>query len=139
MEISNEQQNPLKQKKEKTGPGKKELTLERARLAQERTLLAWVRTATTFMTFGFALYKFLEVQMMQLEHTPLLDVISPRMIGVSMLLTGLLGLVLAVIRYFGAIKALNKFGRLNYFSPALLQAYLVTALILILLYGSLLV
>lgn len=61
MEISNEQQNPLKQKKEKTGPGKKELTLERARLAQERTLLAWVRTATTFMTFGFALYKFLEV------------------------------------------------------------------------------
>lgn len=122
--------------KTKKKPGKNQFQLDRTRLAQERTLLAWVRTATTFMTFGFALYKFLEVQRLQSEHTPLLEIISPRMIGVSMLLTGLIGLILAMLRYSGAMKILNQYDDRKFFTPALPQAYLVIILIVILLYGA---
>ena len=35
------------------------LALDRSRLASERTLMAWVRTAMSMVTFGFTIYKFL--------------------------------------------------------------------------------
>ena len=32
--------------------------MDRTRLAYERTLMAWVRTATSLISFGFTIYKF---------------------------------------------------------------------------------
>jgi len=37
------------------------LALDRTRLAAERTLMAWVRTALSMISFGFTIYKFLQV------------------------------------------------------------------------------
>lgn len=34
------------------------LAFDRTWLAEERTMLAWVRTATSLITFGFAIYSF---------------------------------------------------------------------------------
>ena len=34
------------------------LALDRTHLAHERTLMAWVRTATSLISFGFTIYKF---------------------------------------------------------------------------------
>ena len=37
------------------------LALDRNKLAAERTLMAWVRTALSMISFGFTIYKFLQV------------------------------------------------------------------------------
>ena len=37
-----------------------ELSVDRTRLAHERTLMAWVRTATSLLSFGFTIHKFFE-------------------------------------------------------------------------------
>ncbi|MDL5048701.1 DUF202 domain-containing protein [Oscillatoria amoena NRMC-F 0135] len=126
-----------KVKEEKKGPGRKQLTIDRTFLSQERTLLAATRTATTLMTFGFALFKFLENQALQQVHSPMLDVISPRVIGLIMLLTGMVGLVLAIFRHYQAIVLLKQYVERKYFSPALLQAYVILILIVLLTYGTL--
>jgi putative membrane protein len=120
-----------KEKKEKVK--KDELTIERAWLAQERTMLASIRTATTFMTFGFALFKFLEAQLMQPHHHPWLAWITPQMIGLAMLGTGLFGLVVSVIRHFQVMKRLSTFTERKFFTPVLIQAYVVSLLIILLL------
>ena len=46
--------------KSASGPDQLTLALERTYLANERTLMAWIRTATSLITFGFTLYKFFE-------------------------------------------------------------------------------
>ena len=79
---------PTEEKKVKKGPGKKQLTLDRAVLAQERTLMAWVRTASSFMTFGFAIYKLLEARVRETASHPLLDIISPKVFGIIMFVAG---------------------------------------------------
>lgn len=123
-------------KKEKKGPGKKELTLLRARLAQERTLMAWIRTAATFMTFGFAIAKLLESRIRETEVHPILDVISPKMIAVIMFMTGLIGLVLATNRYINNQALLSKHHEKVYFNIVLLQSYIIMALLILLLIGA---
>lgn len=39
-----------------------QLSAERTWLANERTLMAWVRTATGMITFGFTIFKFFQFQ-----------------------------------------------------------------------------
>lgn len=38
------------------------LAYERTRVAYERTLMAWVKLGTSLITFGFAVYKFFQVE-----------------------------------------------------------------------------
>ena len=123
--------------KEKKGPGKKELTLLRARLAQERTLIAWVRTGATFMTFGFAIYKLLEERVRESQVHPILDIITPKLIGITMFITGLLGLTAATARYIHNMSLLHKDNQKIYFSIVLFQAYMIIALLIMLLIGAL--
>jgi putative membrane protein len=116
---------------------KEELSVDRARLAQERALLAWVRTATTLMTFGFALFKFLEAQLTQNHRPPLLGFITPRVIGLTLLLSGFFGLALSVYRHIQVMKLLDQYSSTRFFTPALLLAYLIMVLIALLVIGSL--
>jgi putative membrane protein len=37
------------------------LALDRSQLSAERTLMSWVRTALAIISFGFTIYKFLQV------------------------------------------------------------------------------
>jgi uncharacterized membrane protein YidH (DUF202 family) len=37
------------------------LAVERTRVAYDRTMLAWTRTATSLITFGFTIYKFFQI------------------------------------------------------------------------------
>ena len=36
------------------------LALERTRMAADRTLMGWIRTALSMISFGFTIFKFLE-------------------------------------------------------------------------------
>jgi putative membrane protein len=124
-------------KKKKEEPGKKELAIERTMLAQERTLSSWVRTNASFITFGFAIYKLLESRAEEVGHTRLLlGFLGPREIGLIMIMTGFVGLVLAVVRHFISKNVIKRFGR-SYFSVSLVQAYIMLALSALLIYGAL--
>ena len=39
-----------------------QLALERVRASYEQTLMSWIRTATSLITFGFSIYKFFQIE-----------------------------------------------------------------------------
>lgn len=76
------------------------LAVDRTRLAHERTLMAWVRTATSMISFGFTIAKLVPEQ----PHEGLLDTrtFSSIMIGVA-----LLALLFASVQHHHDMKALR--------------------------------
>lgn len=74
-------------------------------LAQERTLMAWVRTATSMITFGFTIYKFFQFEVARSARN---GVLTPRDFGLIMISIGLLTLLLAIISRRKQSAALSK-------------------------------
>jgi putative membrane protein len=73
------------------------LAIERTNLAQERTIMAWVRTATSLISFGFTIYKFFQLEAKDRVLTS--QVIGPRTFALLMILMGLFGLVIATMQH----------------------------------------
>ena len=82
------------------------LSLQRTVLAHERTMLAWVRTSTSLITFGFGIQQFFRAT----RGPEFSDLIGPRTFGLTMIVIGLLALLLAALQHRSAIDAL----KLNY-------------------------
>lgn len=81
-------------------PSGNQLALERTVLAHERTLMGWVRTSTSLITFGFSIYKFFQLELAaQPPRHPLHDVIGPRQFALLMISIGLFSLMIATIQY----------------------------------------
>jgi len=78
-------------------PSNTELAMQRTILAHERTLMGWVRTSTSLITFGFTIYKFFQLEMQ--DRPPIQSVIGPRQFAVLMISIGLFSLVAATIEY----------------------------------------
>ena len=75
-----------------------QLAVDRTRLAHERTLMAWVRTATSLISFGFTIYKFF--QYLQEKSSPVTDrVFGPREFALLMIGIGLLALLFATVQH----------------------------------------
>lgn len=84
------------------------LALDRTRLAHERTLMAWVRTATSLISFGFTIYKFFQgLHDSQLANAPH-RLVGPRGFALVMIGLGVGSLVLATIQHRAEMKALNE-------------------------------
>lgn len=82
------------------------LACERTLLAYERTQIAWVRTALTLITFGFAISEFFTYLRAQKgEHA---TVLSPRAVGLTMVVIALIGLTLATWHHQRAVKLLRR-------------------------------
>jgi putative membrane protein len=81
------------------------LAIQRTRLASERTLMAWIRTATSLIGFGFTIFKFFQYLATD-EHRPK-PVVSPWVVGMVMIVTGLVGLALAWVQHRQEIKQLQ--------------------------------
>ncbi len=45
------------------------LAYQRTRLAQDNAVLAWIRTATSLITFGFTVYKFFQIELQGKDRT----------------------------------------------------------------------
>jgi putative membrane protein len=85
-----------------------QLALDRTWMAHERTLMAWVRTATSMISFGFTVYKFFEFETSKLSppgHTML----SPRLFSILMTSTGLFGLFMALISHHFEMQPMRKY------------------------------
>jgi putative membrane protein len=83
-----------------------QLAFERTFLAYERTRIAWVRTALALISFGFVIAKVLHYLREQRGETATL--VSPRAIGLTMIVIGLVSLVLADRQDRRAVKALRQ-------------------------------
>ena len=125
-----------KEEKEQERAEKDKMASERTLLAYERTLLAWLRTATSLMTFGFAITKLLQEKARMPGDHPLLKYIAPKMVGMIMIGSGFLGLSLAIFRYLQVQKNYDRYDRKIFFSPVMLQAYVILLLSALLIVGA---
>ena len=72
------------------------LSIERTYLAHERTLMAWVRTSTSLISFGFTIYKFFQY-LRESEQAKHLGMVGPREFALMMISIGILALVFATV------------------------------------------
>lgn len=73
------------------------LAFDRTRLAHDRTMMAWTRTATSLITFGFAVYKFFQIEIDRSGQAERL--IGPREFALIMISTGLISLMMATLQH----------------------------------------
>jgi putative membrane protein len=99
--------NEAAQKPSATQPDPRvQLAFERTFLAYERTRIAWVRTALALISFGFAIAKVLQYLREKQGETATL--MSPRAVGLIMIVIGLVSLILADQQDRRAVKALRE-------------------------------
>jgi inner membrane protein YidH len=77
------------------------------RLALERTLLAWVRTAASLIGFGFAIFHFFEALNASPDVRPPLQPGSSKVLGLSLVGIGTLALALALVQYLILVRYLE--------------------------------
>jgi putative membrane protein len=82
------------------------LALDRTRMAAERTLMAWVRTALSMVSFGFTIYKFLQVLQEQ-DKAHVLRPQTPRDVGLTLTGIGTFAVIIACVQHWKYIKKLR--------------------------------
>jgi len=101
------------------------LAIGRTHAANERTLMAWVRTAISLITFGFTTYKFFELEVRAPQGTSWL---GPRGFGTAMILIGLVALAFATVSHRHAEVSLRHQNAKLPVSLAMLVTVLVAIL-----------
>ena len=87
-------------------PAATKLALDRTRLAYERTLMAWVRTSASMISFGFTIYKALQL-LRENANVPPSSGITPREFGMGMMALGVIALTLATIQHEKSLRAIT--------------------------------
>ena len=81
------------------------LAFERTRNSYENTMMSWIRTATSLITFGFSIYKFFQIEAPSERQQNYL--IGPREFAIALVCIGLLSLVLATLENRQNIRTLG--------------------------------
>jgi putative membrane protein len=94
------------------GPGHRpalpaDLGAVRTVLAADRTLMAWLRTSLSMLSFGFTIYKFLETAA---KAGALARPESPQKVGLFLVGMGTAAMVLGVIDYWVTVRHVRKTG-----------------------------
>lgn len=82
-----------------------QLALDRTRASYERTMMSWIRTATSLITFGFTIYKFFQIEGVGKKVGNYL--IGPREFAFALVSIGLFSLVLATFENRENIRSLG--------------------------------
>jgi putative membrane protein len=77
------------------------------RMALERTLLAWVRTAASLIAFGFAIVHFFEAVGTLSTVRPAWRTGAARALGTSLAVVGTIALALATVQYLLLVRYLD--------------------------------
>ena len=119
-------------------PSANELAMIRTCLAQERTLMAWIRTATSLISFGFTIFKFFQFEAGKEHAAAARHLVGPREFALIMIVTGLLSLLLATVGNRRRLQAYRAAGAQIGTSEATVVASLVAVLGLVALFSVLL-
>jgi inner membrane protein YidH len=109
-----------------------ELTKERNRLAADRTLMAWIRTALSLIGFGFGIGKIHEYLNSAGLHHSADPIRSTRIFGISFISLGMLALVAAVIQHSRILQRLEH----PDYAYSAMRPIAVTVAIMLLLIGA---
>ena len=77
-------------------------------MAADRTLMGWVRTALSMISFGFTIFKFLEAIQSKELASQTLRAHSPRTVGLTLIGIGLFSLVIACVQHWNYVKKLRS-------------------------------
>ncbi len=106
-----------------------DLGYERTRLAADRTLMAWIRTSVSMISFGFSIYKFFQYLLESNLTAGHLQHYAPRNFGVALVSLGMILLALAILEYFLFLRNLTRETGQKYpISTALVAALLLSAI-----------
>ena len=116
--MSNEK-SKLKEGKPVTPNFTTDLAVTRTVMAADRSMMAWVRTGLSLLTFGFTIYKFLDYAREELIATgkEVTDFSSPKFIGLFLIGLGILSLLMGILENEATIRVLKKnhsFKRIRY-------------------------
>jgi putative membrane protein len=95
----------------------------RTMMAADRTLMAWIRTSLSMLSFGYTIYKVL--QELQEAGKILPHDTTPRTAGVFLSAAGTVALVMGVVEYSGTLHLLRKYYAFRLARPALIMATLM--------------
>jgi putative membrane protein len=107
-----------------------DLAVERTRIAHDRTLMAWIRTSASLISFGFTIYKFFDYLRgkgeLQAERR-----FGPREFALMLIAIGLAALLIGAVENRRAMVTLRKHYAHVPYSMATLVAALLALLGLI--------
>jgi putative membrane protein len=103
------------------------LALDRTRLAAERTLMGWIRTCFSMMTFGFTIFKVMQELQLFSGHT-LAPLQGARELGLALAGLGTGALLLACFQHWRYTRRLRRARSDAPFDLALSVAFLVVCL-----------
>ena len=114
-----------------------ELAKERNREAADRTLMAWIRTSISLISFGFAIaksYDYLAADYTQKTGRALEAIPTPIIFGVGLMILGILAVLAGVIQYRRLLARINS-DHFVYTEPLPLPQILGILLVVIGLFG----
>ena len=82
------------------------LAIDRTRLAAERSLMAWLRTSLSMITFGFTIYKFMQFMGDQSRVTSLRPN-APRNLALALIGIGTFALITAILQHRKYVRTLG--------------------------------
>jgi len=100
----------------------KDLGTLRTVMAADRTLMAWVRTSLSMLSFGFTIYKVLDTAAKQghLAHSS-----SPQQVGLFLAAMGTGSMILGVTSYWMTLKDLRRTEDFRLGRPTLIVAFIM--------------
>jgi putative membrane protein len=108
-------------------------------MAADRSLMAWVRTGLSLISFGFTIYKYLDIQGKQLQamgkSPPPLS--SPKIVGLIMIGLGILSLILGTLENLATVKNYRMQSRIRRPRYSLLISGIITTIGIVLFLGIL--
>ena len=92
-------------------------------MAADRTLMAWIRTSLSMLSFGFTIYKFLEgaAQQNMLPRSG-----TPQHVGLFLAGVGTLSMILGMFSYWTTLKDLRRTEEFRLGRPTLLISAVMT-------------
>ncbi len=90
-----------------------QLALDRTRMALERTTMSWIRTSTSLITFGFAVYKFFQIE--KPNPTAADALVGPREFAITLIAIGIGALALATVAHVRDMRELRAQYRMAHY------------------------